>query len=105
MRARVVRGNFKARPTEYNGRRYASRAEARYAAQLDARKAAGDVVMWLPQVPLPLPGGTKYVVDFLVFEASGDARFVDVKGVETPEFRLKKRQVEALYPIEVEVVR
>lgn len=106
MKARVVRGNFKAHPTEYNGRRYASKAEARYAQQLDLRKRAGEVVMWLPQVAFPLPGGTKYVCDFMVLEADERLRFVDVKGnVVTPEFLFKKKQVEALYPIEVEVVR
>jgi hypothetical protein len=105
MKARIVRGNFKAKPTAYNGRTYDSKAEARYAAQLDLRKRAGEVVMWLPQVPIPLVGGTRYVVDFVVFLADETVHFIDVKGVETPEFRLKKRQVEALYPIEVEVVR
>lgn len=100
-----ARHKFGAVRTEQNGRTYASKAEARYAANLDMRQRAGEVVFWLPQVPIPLPGKTKYVVDFLVFEADGTVRFVDVKGVETPMFVLKKKQVEALFPIEIEVTK
>lgn len=99
------RHKFGAVPTVQNGVRYASKAEARYAAQLDLRKRAGDVLFFLEQVPIRLPGGTKYVVDFVEFLASGEVRFVDVKGVVTPMFTLKKKQVEALYPIEIEVVK
>lgn len=102
-RGRVRRHKFGAKPTHYNGRRYASKLEASYAWQLETLKTAGDVLFWLEQVPFHLPGGTKYVCDFQVFYASGEVRFVDVKGFETPEFKLKKRLVEALYPVEIEL--
>jgi hypothetical protein len=99
-----VRHKFGAKRTEANGRTYDSKAEARYAERLELRKRAGDVLFYLEQVPVRLPGKTKYVVDFVVFEASGDVRFIDVKGMETQVFKLKKRQVEELYPFEIEVV-
>jgi hypothetical protein len=100
-----LRHKFNAQRATSNGREYASKAEARYAAGLDLRKRAGEVLFWLEQVPVQLPGKTKYVVDFLVFTADGEVHFVDVKGMETPMFVLKKKQVEALYPIEIEVVK
>jgi len=61
---------------------------------------------WRPrQVPFHLPGGAKYVVDFVEFRADGTVHFIDVKGKETESFRAKKRMVESLYaPIEIEVV-
>lgn len=99
------RHKFGAVRTEANGRTYASKAEARYAAELELRKRAGDVLFWLEQTPFRLPGGVKYVVDFTVFTVSGEVHFVDVKGVETPMFVLKKKQVEELYPITIEVVK
>lgn len=103
---RMTRHKFNAqRTTSSNGRSYASKAEAKYAATLALRKRVGEVLFWLEQVPLSLPGKTKYVVDFLEFHADGTAHFVDVKGMETAMFRLKKRQVEELYPIEIEVVK
>lgn len=100
-----VRHKFNAVRTERAGRSYDSKAEAAYAAQLAMRKAAGEVLFWLEHVPFALPGKTKYVVDFVVFEASCDVRFVDVKGVETPMFVMKKKQVEDLYPVTIEVVK
>ncbi|MBD7493643.1 hypothetical protein HPN77_26535 [Klebsiella pneumoniae] len=58
------------------------------------------------QVPIYLDGGTRYVVDFLVFfhESTRSPEYVDVKGVETQMFKLKKRQVEARLPIRILVV-
>ena len=100
-----LRHKYNAKPTKQGGRTYASKAEARYAAALETRKRAGEVLFALEQVPIRLPGGTKYVVDFLVFEASGDVRFIDVKGVQTDAFKIKKREIEALFPFEIEVVK
>lgn len=102
---RRAKHKFRAVRTEHNGRSYASKAEARYAQFLDREKAEGRVLFWLSQVPIQLPGKTRYVVDFQVFTADGEVRFVDVKGVETETFRLKKRQVEDIYPITIEVVK
>jgi hypothetical protein len=54
-------------------------------------------------VPIFLPGGTRYVVDFVVFfkDPTRLAEYVDVKGRETQVFRLKKREVEHHYPIRI----
>jgi hypothetical protein len=105
VRGVKLRHKFHAKRTDFNGRTYASKAEAHYAAGLELRKQAGDVLFYLEQVPVRLPGKTKYVVDFLEFHADGTVHFVDVKGMQTETFRLKKRMVEELYPIEIEVVR
>lgn len=95
---------FRAIPTELDGIKFASRAEARYYAQLKLRQAAGEVVFFLRQTPFHLPGGVKYVADFLEFHADGTCHVVDVKGMETAAFRAKRKQVEALYPVRIEVV-
>ena len=100
-----MKHKFNAVRTERHGLKFDSRAEAAYYDQLLLRKKAGEVVAVLTQVPFRLPGNSKYVVDFLVFEADGSVRFVDVKGAQKDTFRLKKRIVEELYaPIEIEVV-
>ena len=57
-------------PTTVDGIRFDSRKEARYYEQLKIRKQLGEVAYFLMQVPLRLPGGSKYVVDFLVFFAA-----------------------------------
>ncbi|PAM73166.1 hypothetical protein CEK00_04785 [Stenotrophomonas maltophilia] len=87
--------------TMVDGIRFDSKREARYFEQLKLRQQAGEVHYWLRQVPMHLPGGTKYVLDFLVFLRDGSVDFVDVKGRETKEFRIKKREVEHHYPIKV----
>jgi len=100
----VIRHKYKAKPTEVDGIRFPSKKEARYYVELKLRVASGEVLFFLRQTPLHLPGNTKYVVDFQEFHADGTVHFVDVKGMETATFKLKKKQVEAIYPIEIEVV-
>lgn len=104
------RHKYRAQRTEVDGIRFDSKAEARYYRQLLARRDAGEVLFFLRQVPFHLPGGVRYVVDFVEFlapvsEQAGLVRWVDVKGMETESFKAKKRMVEALYPIEITVVK
>lgn len=89
--------------TTVDGIRFDSKREARYYEQLKLRKAAGEVSHWLRQVPMHLPCGTRYVLDFLVFftDPGRSPEYVDVKGRETKEFRIKKRGVEHHYPVRI----
>lgn len=103
--ARKPERKYHNQPTVVDGIRFDSKREARYFEQLKLRKHAGEVSHWLRQVPLHLPGGTRYVVDFLVF-FSDPARmpaYVDVKGRETQVFRLKRREIQHHYPIKIEL--
>lgn len=92
----VTRNKFGAVKT--NG--YASRLEARYADELAERKAApeGDVLAWVEQVPIKLPGGIKYVVDFVVFKRDGSWELVEVKGKATDVWKLKMRLMAEAQP-------
>lgn len=87
--------------TVVDGIRFDSKKEAAYYEQLKLRQRGGEVHFWLRQVPVHLPGGTKYVLDFVVFLKSGEVQFVDVKGRETKEFRIKKREVEHHFPFRI----
>jgi hypothetical protein len=84
--------------------RFDSKKELRRWQELKLLKAAGEVVMVLRQTRFDLPGRTKYLCDFTIFWADGRVTFEDVKGVRTETYRLKKRQVEELYPVEIEEV-
>jgi len=90
-------------PTVEDGIRFASKAERNYYLRLKVRVASGEVAWFIRQVPFHLPGKTKYVADFLEVLADGRIRVVDVKGRETQMFKLKRRQVEALYPVRIEL--
>ena len=98
------RNKYNAKPTCRDGMRFDSQKEARYYDQLKLAQKAQKVLFFLTQVPFRLPGNTKYTVDFQVFYTDGTVRHVDVKGVETKEFIRAKRQVEALYPVTIDVV-
>jgi hypothetical protein len=104
----MIRHKFHAQPTECDGIKFASKAEAKYYAQLKLRQRAGEVVFFLRQVPIHLPGNIKYVCDFMEFHVDGAVHFVDVKGasgkkgLHTPMFIAKRKIVESLYPIKIE---
>ncbi len=95
---------FNAQQTVIDGIKFSSRKEARRYADNKVRVQAGELLFFLRQVPVHLPGSTKLVVDFVEFTAAGTVHFVDTKGVETEVFKLKRRQVEELYPFTLEIV-
>lgn len=89
--------------TEIDGIRFDSKREAAFYGDLKLLKASGQVSYWLRQVSVHLPGGTRYVVDFLVFYTDGRVEYIDVKGKQTPEFKIKKREIEHHYPIQITI--
>ncbi len=97
----VVRHKFNAKRTELDGIKFASKKEAKRYQELCALREKGEVLFFLRQAPFHLTAGVKYLTDFVVFWASGVVSFEDSKGFRTDMYRLKKKQVEALYPIEI----
>ncbi len=97
----MIRHKFNAVATEINGIRFGSRREARYYSDLLLAKKSGELLFFLRQAPLHLPGNVRYVVDFVEFWKNGEVRFVDCKGYATPMYKLKKTQAESVYPITI----
>ncbi len=95
---------YRAKKTRVDGITFASIKEARYYQGLKLRQRAGEVLFFLRQVPFDLPGNTKYRLDFLEFHSDGTVHAIDVKGQRLPEYIRNKKQVEALYPVEIEEV-
>ena len=95
---------YKSQRVEIDNIKFSSKKEGKRYQELKALQYNGDVSFFLMQVPFKLPGNTKYVLDFLVFWKGGIQTFEDVKGMRLPIYKLKKRQVEALYPIKIEEV-
>lgn len=110
---RIPRAKVKRRPHKYgakaavgiDGHRYDSKGEAMRANELEMARRNGDIRLLLRQVPFHLPGGTKLVLDFVWIDSDGNVVFEDFKGVETDAFKIKKREVEAHYDIEITVSR
>jgi len=99
----MIRHKFNAVQTINDGIKFSSKKESRYYNELKLRQYAGEVIFFLRQVPFQLTGNTKYFVDFVEFLSDGTVKFIDVKGVQTPMFKLKKKQVESLYPVKIEI--
>lgn len=99
------RHKYRAKSVELDGIRFDSKMEGRYYTELKMRVEAGEVLFFLRQVPIHLAGGTVLRIDFQEFHADGTVHFVDVKGVETEAFKIKRREVEAHYPFKIETVK
>lgn len=104
MRGSRHNHKYGAERTERNGIKFDSKKEARYYNELLLRVIAGEVIFFLRQTPFHLPGNVTYRVDFQEFHADGTIHFIDVKGMQTKEFIMKKKMVEDLYPVEIEIV-
>lgn len=96
------RGKYNARAAKYNGQRYHSKREAEYAAELDLRVRAGELKSWRRQVKMPIVvNGSRicsYTIDFVETPPSGDEIYTEIKGFETPEWKLKWKLFEVVYP-------
>jgi len=106
VRIKIPRRNkYNAKATEYRGWRFDSKAEAKYAQELDQRKKSGEVYMWLRQTPFDLGEDTRYRADFVVIESDGTIYAVDVKGVETSAFRIIRKRWEKYGEIPLRIVK
>ena len=97
-----IRHKFRAKPVNIDGWHFPSTKEGKYYEELKLKQEAGIVLFFLRQVPVHLPGGVKYLIDFLEFHTDGTVHVVDVKGRRTKQYITKKKLVEALYPFEIE---
>lgn len=114
--ARQIVGDIEGKPNKYHAQKcrykstqgfervFDSKKEAAEAVKLDLALRAGIIKWWLPQVPIPLPGGVRYIADFLIGDLSGGVRWRDAKGRDTQASINKRRQVLAIYGIAVEIV-
>ncbi|MDD3881925.1 MAG: DUF1064 domain-containing protein [Eubacteriales bacterium] len=93
--------------TEIDGEVYDSKHEAEIAKQLMYRGGCGEFKAVARQVPFFLPGGVKYVADFVVLLPDGSYQVLDAKSEATKQnavYRLKKRQMRECLGIEIQEV-
>jgi hypothetical protein len=98
-------------PITVDGRRYASKREAAYCENLILLEKAGKIGGLELQRRFQILGPKGelicvYVADAAFWDHEQDRfRVIDVKGVETDVFKIKRNLMRALNGIEVEVVR
>lgn len=99
---------YRNQKTVLDGISFDSKREANYYADLKLRERAGEISNLALKTRYDLiVNGIKicaYVDDFQFLDhTEGRYRVIDVKGVQTPVFKLKKKLMKAVHGIDVEV--
>lgn len=97
---------YSAKPTVVDGIRFASKREAKRYGELKLLEKLGEIedLELQPKFVLEVNGILicTYVGDFSYFDKSSEQEIVeDAKGVKTPEYRLKKKLMKAVWDIEI----
>lgn len=102
-------GKYNAKKTLVDGFLFDSRAEAEYYSKLKLMQRAGKILRFELQPEYVLQEGfyarsgerirpIKYIADFLVYYADGHKEVVDVKGMKTEVYKLKRKWFLHKYP-------
>ena len=86
--------------------RFASKREHAHWCLSKLREKAGEITRLERQVRFKLDINGVHICDYIADEVyfQGERRVVcDVKGVETPEFKLKRKLMKAIFNIDVEL--
>lgn len=92
------------RETRRGDKRFDSKHEAAVYEELRLRCLAGEYLGLGLQVPFYLPGGIKYIADFVAFLPGGGYIVMDAKSEATRKdkvYRLKKKQMAACLGLEI----
>jgi hypothetical protein len=97
---------YRAKPVVTDEGRFASQREYQHWCEMKLQEKAGWVTDLQRQVRFKLAIGPHHICDFIADEvftdtATGKRVVVDVKGVKTPVYRLKKKLMKALLNIDV----
>lgn len=93
--------------TESGGKKFDSKHEAKIYEELRLRCLAGEYIGLALQVPFYLPGGIKYVADFVAFLPDGTYAVMDAKSDATRKdkvYRLKRRLMQECLKIIIQEV-
>lgn len=104
VRGEKKKHKYNAKSCYYKGINYDSTMEANFAAELDRRMMGHDIVSWERQVPIAIYVNGYHIctnkVDFLVYHKDKSKELIEVKGMETADYRIKKKLIEAVYLVE-----
>ena len=101
---------YRNQPVMHDGIRFASKAEGRRYLELKLLERAGKISGLEMQVAFKLEAFDKvickYVADFRYYDNErGDGVVEDVKGMLTPEFKLKAKLFEANFGVPITIIK
>ena len=94
---------YNAKKVEVDGIKFDSKAEAEYYLHLKEKVDNGEIRSFERQIRMTLQEGfylegikgkvrdITYVVDFVITKSDGSITYIDVKGIETDVFKLKRK--------------
>jgi hypothetical protein len=101
FRYRKVRTKYGNQSSAYNNKIYHSKKEAKFAQDLDLLVAGKQVDKWERQVKIDLrvydQHVTNYYMDFVIYWTDGTIEYVEVKGFETKDWKIKWNLFEAIF--------
>lgn len=103
----VKRRKYGNTPVTVDGKRFDSKHEAEVYGELMLRRRAGELRLVLRQVSFDLPGGIRYVADFVTVDCRGNLEIIDAKSEATRKNRVyinKKKQLLEVWGCEIREV-
>lgn len=102
---RKAGSKYSAVKREVNGISFSSGLERDLYMQLSLQEKAGEITIAQVQAPVLLSRAKiKYIADFKVLDnKTNEIKYIEAKGFETPEWRIKRRLWEAYGPSPLEV--
>ncbi len=102
---RSIVPKYRAIPTVIDGKKFASKKEAKRYTELKILNQIGEIHGLRLQVSFSLEVNgfhvCRYVADFVYFDKSGNKIVEDVKGFLTPQYKLKRKLMKAVFGIEI----
>ena len=95
---------YKAKKTSIDGHSFDSLKEANYYEELKIRLRAGEIRGFCIQPTFILAPNLKYKADFIVFNNDGTTEIIDVKGMKTKEYIVKKKVFEDKFKLKIKEV-
>lgn len=95
------------RRTEVDGKKFDSKHEAEVYAELMLRVRAGELKCVARQVSFDLPGGIRYIADFVTIDPDNRVEVIDAKSEATRKNRVyinKRKQMRSEWGIEIREV-
>ena len=98
------KSKYKAKKTSIDGHSFDSIKEANYYEELKLLLKAGEIRGFCIQPTFILAPNLKYKADFIVFNNDGSSEIIDVKGMKTKEYIIKKKVFEDKFNLKIKEV-
>ena len=98
------KSKYNAKKTKVSGHTFDSQKEANYYKELELLLTAGEIKWFCLQSIFILSEGVEYRADFIVCDKDNRTHIIDVKGLKTQVYKIKKKLFRNKFKIEIEEI-